>query len=104
LLRDNAGDNILQISICLCGLSPQTSTATEAEPAPNTSGWQAERELGPQPGIDLIDRMVTAADKHNNRTPCRPWLQMLTVQSQQIAALAALVLRNDKPKKAEAKR
>jgi hypothetical protein len=81
---------------------------TEAESTTNSSGWQRPVELGPQPGIDLIDRMVTAADQRERRQAQQPdvmqtMMQMLTMQSRQIATLAALVMRKDKSK-AKAKR
>jgi hypothetical protein len=76
---------------------------TPAAPATNSSGWQRPVELGPQPGIDLIDRMVTAADARERQQAQQPdlmqtMMQMLTMQSQQIAMLAAMVLKDNKPK------
>jgi hypothetical protein len=92
-----------------CSSLPKVSRAGNSAvdpPAPSapSSGWQAERELGPQPGIDLIDRMVTAADQRERQQTQGPDLMqaammMMQLQSQQIAALAALVLHNDKPKR-----
>jgi hypothetical protein len=70
------------------------------------TGWQAERGLGPQPGIDLIDRMVENATARERAQAHQPDLmQALMTMSQQqtqiIAALAALVSRmEDAPKKA----
>ena len=61
--------------------------------------------MHPTPGIDLIDRMVTAADQRERQQAMQPdsmqtMMNMLTMQSQQIAALAALILRSeDKPKR-----
>ena len=83
---------------------------TQAEPATNSSGWQRPVELGPQPGIDLIDRMCINADQRERAQAMRPdfmetAMMMLQIQSQQIAALAALVLRledQEKPKKGPA--
>jgi hypothetical protein len=85
------------------GMIPRTTTAPAPASPANTSGWQNQRPLGPQPGIDLIDRIVTAADQRERHEAQRPdfmeaAMQMLTMQSQQIAALAALVMREDKPK------
>jgi hypothetical protein len=86
------------------GMIPRATTATpSAPPQGNRSGWQAERPLQPQPGIDLIDRMVTAADQRERQQAQRPdimqaAMMMLQIQSQQIAALAALVLKEDKAK------
>jgi hypothetical protein len=85
------------------GMIPRTTTAPASAPPANTSGWQNERPLGTQPGIDLIDRMCINADQRERQQAQRPdfmevAMQMLTVQSQQIATLAALVMRKDKPK------
>ena len=66
------------------GMIPRDTTAPASAPAPPSSGWQNERPLGTQPGIDP-DFMESA-------------MMVLQIQSQQIAALAALVMRNDNPK------
>ena len=84
-------------------MTPRDTTAPAPAPAPPSTGWQAERGLGPQPGIDLIDRIVIAADQRERQQAQRPdfmetAMMMLQIQSQQIAALAALVLREDKSK------
>ena len=85
------------------GMIPRDTTAPAPAAATPSSGWQNERPLGTQPGIDLIDRMCINADQRERQQAQRPdfmevAMQMLTVQSQQIAALAALVMREDKPK------
>jgi hypothetical protein len=87
-----------------CSSLPRNPTVEASPPARETSGWQAERPLGPQPGIDLIGRMVANADQQERQQAQRPDLMqaamlMMQLQSQQIAALAALVMRNDKPKR-----
>jgi hypothetical protein len=65
--------------------------------------WQTDRPLQPPPGVDWIDKICVAADQRERQQARRPdfmetAMQMLIVQSQQIAALAALVMRKDKPK------
>jgi hypothetical protein len=72
--------------------------------------WQADHPLQPPPGIDLIDKIAVAFDQRERRQAQRPdfmetAMMMLQIQSQQIAALAALVLKDDKAKpKAKPKR
>jgi hypothetical protein len=44
---------------------------TSPPPPANTSGWQAERGLQPQPGIDLIDRMAAIGGR-TARFACPP--------------------------------
>jgi hypothetical protein len=73
----------------------------------NTSG--NVRPLGPQPGIDLIDRMCINADQRERAQGQQPNLMqavmtMMQMQTQTLAALAALVSRmeDQKPKKAPA--
>ena len=56
---------------------------------PPRPGGQAERPLGPQPGIDLIDQMCVNADRRERQQAMQPDLlqaatTMLQVQSQQI--------------------
>jgi hypothetical protein len=87
------------------GTIPRNTTepASAAPPPANTSGWQAERPLQPPPGIALIDAMCVAADQRERQQAMRPdfmeaAMMMLQVQSQQIVALAALVLKDNKPK------
>jgi len=96
-------------SMTTSGPSPMTPRGETAAPHPpaNTSGWQAERRLGPQPGIDLIDRMCINADQRERQQAQQPDVMqfMMTMQRQQtqiLAALAALVARTEdqKPKKA----
>jgi hypothetical protein len=65
--------------------------------------WQSDRPLQPPPGIDLVDKICLAADQRERQQAQPPdfmeaAMQMLTMQSQQIAALAALVLKDDKAK------
>jgi hypothetical protein len=84
-------------------MSPRGETAAPAPPA-NTTGWQAQHGLGPQPGIDLIDRMVENATARERAQAQQPDVMqwMVTMQQQQaqiIAASAALVARIEKPKK-----
>ena len=98
------------------GMIPRTTTAPASAPPANTSGWQNERPLGTQPGIDLIDRMCIAADRRERQQAMRPdsdrmmetMMQMMQLQSQTLQAVAAAILRNDKPKskrtQAEAKK
>jgi hypothetical protein len=86
-------------------MTPRGETAASAPPA-NTTGWQAERGLGPQPGIDLIDRMVIAADRRERQQAQRPdsermmeiMVKMMEMQSQTLEAVAAAILRDDKGK------
>jgi hypothetical protein len=75
---------------------------------PDTGGWQHEVELGPAPGIDLIDAMCINADQRERQqaqpTELTQMMQamaaMQTTQTQMVTALAALVLRmEDKPKR-----
>jgi hypothetical protein len=65
--------------------------------------WQTERPLRPPAGIDLVDKIALAFDERERMQAAAPdvmraMMQMLTTQSQQIAALAALVMREDKTK------
>jgi hypothetical protein len=86
------------------GMIPRDTTAPA--PAPPSSGWQNERPLGTQPGIDLIDKMCIAADRRERQQAMRPdsdrmmetMMQMMQLQSQTLQAVAAAILRNDKPK------
>jgi hypothetical protein len=88
------------------GMIPRDTTAPAPAPAPPSSGWQSERPLGPQPKIDLIDQICIAADRRERQQAQRPdsermmelMLQMMTMQSQTLQAVAAAILRNDKPK------
>ena len=86
------------------GMIPRNPTVEPAPPPQaSTSGWQNERPLGAQPGVDLIDRMCINADQRERQQAMRPdfteaAMMMLQLQSQQIAALAALVMREGKPK------
>jgi hypothetical protein len=92
-----------------CGAIPRDPGVETAAPPPqNTSGWQAERPLQPQPGIDLIDRMCINADQRERQQAAAPdtmtqmmaaCTTMMQMQSQTIQALTALVLgEDDKPK------
>jgi hypothetical protein len=97
-----------------CGAIPRNPAVETAAPPPqNTNGWQAEHPLQPQPGIDLIDRMCINADQRERQQAAAPdtMMQMMTacatmmqMQTQTLAALAALVSRmeDQKPKKAPA--
>jgi len=83
---------------------PRTRPAdqvSETRPAPNASGWQAERPLQPQPGIDLIDRMCVTADQRERQQAQAPdtmtqmvaaCTAMLQMQTQTIALLAQHLL------------
>jgi hypothetical protein len=98
------------------GMIPRDTTAPAPAAATPSSGWQNERPLGTQPGIDLIDRMCIAADRRERQQAMRPdsdrmmetMMQMMQLQSQTLQAVAAAILRNDKPKskrtQAEAKK
>ena len=71
--------------------------------------WKTDRPLQPPPGVDLIDKIAVAFDQRERQQAQRPdfmeaAMQMLTMQSQQIAALAALVLRDEKGPKPKPKR
>jgi hypothetical protein len=90
------------------GPAPMTPRPTApAAPPANTSGWQPERGLGPQPGIDLIDRMCVAADRRERQQAQQPDLtqmaqalmMMQTTQTQMMQVLAALALRLETKKK-----
>jgi hypothetical protein len=113
----NAMDDLRAYSFATggpCGAIPRDPAVETAAPPPqNTSGWQAERPLQPQPGIDLIDRMCINADQRERQQAAAPdtMTQMMTVcatmmqmQTQTLAAVAALVSRmeDQKPKKARA--
>jgi hypothetical protein len=78
-------------------MSPQDFSRQTSPPA-NTSGWQSERGLGPQPGIDLIDRMCIAADQRERAQAQQPdfaamLMTMQQTQNLMMQALAALMLR-----------
>jgi len=65
--------------------------------------WQTDRPLQPPPGVDWIDKICVAADRRERAQAQRPdfmetAMMVLQIQSQQIAALAALVLKDDKAK------
>jgi len=75
--------------------------------------WQTERPLRPPAGIDWVDKICLAADARERAQAQAPdtMMQMMTVcatmmqmQTQTLAALAALVSRmeDQKPKKAPA--
>ena len=109
----NAMDDLRAYSFATggpCGAIPRNPAVETAAPPPqNTSGWQAERPLQPQPGIDLIDRMCINADQRERAQAQRPdfmqaAMMMMQMQTQTLAALAALVSRmeDQKPKKAPA--
>jgi hypothetical protein len=40
---------------------------SEPKPEPNRTGWSNPTPLGPQPGINLVDRLVDAADREERR-------------------------------------
>ena len=113
----NAMDDLRAYSFATggpCGAIPRNPAVETAAPPPqNTSGWQAERPLQPQPGIDLIDRMCINADQRERQQAAAPdtmtqmmacCTTMMQMQTQTLAALAALVSRmeDQKPKKAPA--
>jgi hypothetical protein len=59
--------------------------------------------MKPPPGVDLVDKIAVAFDQRERRQAQRPdfmesAMMMLQIQSQQIAALAALVLKDGKAK------
>jgi hypothetical protein len=82
------------------GPSPMTPRSETAAPNPpaNTSGWQAERALGPQPGIDLIDRMVENATARERVAAQQPDAMQQMLQSsmvtQQLMAKLIDILAN----------
>src|SRR6516162_7105445 len=103
-----------------CGKIPadysRQATSRPNPPASATPGWQAEIPLQPQPGIDLIDRMVENATARERAQAQQPadlermmtvMAGMLHMQSQTLQALAAVILRDDqsrpKPKPKRAK-
>jgi hypothetical protein len=84
-------------------------TTSGPSPMSPRSDWQAERGLGPQPGINLIDRMCINADQRERAQAQQPdltqaVLTMMQMQSQTLAVLTALLSRmeDQKPKKAPA--
>jgi hypothetical protein len=100
-----------------CGKIPadysRQATSRPNPPASATPGWQAEIPLQPQPGIDLIDRMVENATARERAQAQQPDMMtqmmaacttMMQMQSQTIQALAAFVscMEDQKPKKAPA--
>jgi hypothetical protein len=68
--------------------------------------WQTDRPLRPPPGIDLIDAICISADHRERQQAMRPdsermmemMVQMMQLQSQTLQAVAAAILRYDKPK------
>jgi hypothetical protein len=87
------------------------ASSQPARSAPNTSGWQAQRELGPQRDIELIDRMCVNADQREREQATAPDVMaqiaaactaMVNLQSQTIQALALLLNNNDAEKDATA--
>ena len=94
------------------GMIPRDYSVAESLPNPAGSGtgWSERPMVNPDapahpvPGIDLIDRMVANADQKERQQAMQPdvlqaAMMMLQVQSQHIAALAALVLNEDKGSK-----
>jgi hypothetical protein len=82
--------------------APRSETPNHQVSPPNPpgsgNGWQAERGLGPQPGIDLIDRMCINADARERAQAQQPdfTAMLMTMQQTQnlmMQALAALMLR-----------
>src|SRR6516165_5277434 len=78
------------------GMIPRTTTAPASAPPANTSGWQNERPLGTQPGIDLIDRMCINADQRERQQAQQPadsermmeiMVTMMQMQSQTLHAV-----------------
>ena len=62
------------------------------------TGWQTPRELGPQPGINLIDRMCSNADQRERAQAQAPdamaqMMLMMQMQSQQIDMLTKIVTK-----------
>jgi hypothetical protein len=91
----------------LGALADVSLDTTAPAPAPPSSGWQNERPLGTQPGIDLIDRMCINADRRERQQTQQPadsermmeiMVTMMQMQSQTLHAVAAAILRDDKGK------
>jgi hypothetical protein len=94
-----------------CGAIPRNPAVETAAPPPQTtSGWQAERPLQPQPGIDLIDRMVENATARERAQAQQPdmWqvaaiMMQSMVQQNQILLQIVSKLQDQADEKAEAK-
>jgi hypothetical protein len=91
------------------------SRAVDNRPSPPVSatpGWQAEIPLQANHHVAACDRLMDAAEAQERRQQAQPvdFEQMMTVmakmmemQSQTLQAVAALMLKDNKPKKSEAK-
>jgi hypothetical protein len=102
----NPMEDARAFNMATSGPSPMTPRGETAAPAPpaNTGGWQAERGLGPQPGINLIDAMCINADQRERAQAQQPdftamLMTMQQTQTQMMQVLAALVLRLEDKKK-----
>ena len=92
----------------------QDRQASPPNPPGSGTGWQSQRELGPQPGIDLIDRMVVNAEaqERQQRAPRDSMIMeivvhVLKLQSDDIKSLTqrinALEQQQAKAQRAEAR-
>jgi hypothetical protein len=83
---------------------PQDSKVSPPNPPGSGTGWQAERGLQPQPGIDLIDRICINADQRERAQAQQPDLMQVLLQQQEqqtkILALLAQILTNKEAAKA----
>jgi hypothetical protein len=98
-----------------CGMIPadysrQATSNRPNPPASATPGWQAEIPLQPQPGIDLIDRMVENATARERAQAQQPdmWqvaamMMQSMVQQNQILLQIVSKLQDQAAEKAEAK-
>jgi len=78
-------------------MSPRSRPSDQVStPPPNTTGWQAERPLGPQPGINVIDAMCISADQRERAQAQAPDMMMqmaqalMMMQQMQTSTLAIL--------------
>jgi hypothetical protein len=64
-----------------------------AEPATNSSGWQRPVELGPQPGIALIDAMCAAQDRRDRAQAQPSAAETMLVLAQAMMAQQAAIMK-----------
>jgi hypothetical protein len=90
-------------------IPPKDSNRQASPPNPPGSGtgWQSQRELGPQPGIDLIDRMVVNAEaqERQQRAPRDSMILEIVVHllASQTNDIKSLVQRVDKLEQQQAR-
>jgi hypothetical protein len=85
------------------------SQATPPNPPGSGTGWQSQRELGPQPGIDLIDRMCINADQRERAQAQQPDYQrmieaMMKTQTMILELLARFIVKDAQAKEPENKK